>query len=136
MAETVCTIDVRYPDTDAMGIVHHAVYPVWYEIARMDFFEKSGFGYAETKQHGIDPAMVNLNMNYRAPVRFPGRVEVHTQILTYAPRKLELGYTIYYNGIEAANARSFHVWTGPDMRAFNVMENLPELYAKIEKAGN
>ena len=40
---TQCDIDVRYPDCDAMGIVHHAVYPIWYEIARMDFFEKMGF---------------------------------------------------------------------------------------------
>jgi len=42
---TQCDIDVRYPDCDAMGIVHHAVYPIWYEIARMDFFEKMGFAY-------------------------------------------------------------------------------------------
>ena len=44
---TQCDIDVRYPDCDAMGIVHHAVYPIWYEIARMDFFEKMGFAYPD-----------------------------------------------------------------------------------------
>ena len=136
MAQTLCTVDVRYPDTDAMGIVHHAVYPIWYEIARMDFFEKCGFGYTRMKEYGVDAAMVNLNMNYRTPVRFPGQVEIRTRILTCAPRKLELGYTVFYNGAEAANATSFHVWTGPDMRAFNVMENLPEIYALIEQAMN
>ena len=38
-------IDVRYPDCDPMGIVHHAVYPIWYEIARMDFFSAVGYPY-------------------------------------------------------------------------------------------
>ena len=33
---TETSVAVRYPDCDAMSIVHHAVYPVWYEIARMD----------------------------------------------------------------------------------------------------
>ena len=44
ISETI--IDVRYPDCDPMGIVHHAVYPIWYEAARMDFFKKMGFSYS------------------------------------------------------------------------------------------
>ena len=52
---TQCDIDVRYPDCDAMGIVHHAVYPIWYEIARMDFFEKMGFAYPDMHALGVDP---------------------------------------------------------------------------------
>ena len=50
ITETV--IDVRYPDCDRMGIVHHAVYPVWYEVARMDYFEKMGFSYADMNSMG------------------------------------------------------------------------------------
>ena len=30
-------IRVRYAETDKMGIVHHAVYPVWFEAARGDY---------------------------------------------------------------------------------------------------
>ena len=134
--QTVCEIEVRYPDTDAMGIVHHAVYPIWYEIARMDFFEKAGLGYSLMKGFGVDAAMVNLNMNYRSPVRCPGSVTVKTSILTYAPRKLELQYEVWYMGQCVADAKSFHVWTGPDMRAYNVAENLPEIYGRIETAAN
>ena len=60
---TQCDIDVRYPDCDAMGIVHHAVYPIWYEIARMDFFEKMGFAYPDMHALGVDPRMTRA----RAP---------------------------------------------------------------------
>ena len=57
---TEIDIDVRYPDCDPMSIVHHAVYPVWYEIARMDFFQKLGFGYAEMHALGIDPRKIEI----------------------------------------------------------------------------
>ncbi len=56
-------IDVRYPDCDPMGIVHHAVYPVWYEIARMDFFQAVGFSYADMHALGINPPMVDLHVH-------------------------------------------------------------------------
>ena len=94
---TQCDIDVRYPDCDAMGIVHHAVYPIWYEIARMDFFEKMGFAYPDMHALGVDPPMVSLELKYRASVTYPGRVTVRTRMLSCAPKKLEL-------------ARSFLTW--------------------------
>ena len=77
ITETV--IDVRYPDCDPMGIVHHAVYPVWYEIARMDYFEKLGFGYSAMHEKGIDPPMVDLHVQFKASVRYPGKVVVRTR---------------------------------------------------------
>ena len=35
-------ITVRYAETDQMGITHHSVYPVWYEVARTDFIKLIG----------------------------------------------------------------------------------------------
>ena len=31
---------VRYAETDKMGIVHHSVYPIWYEAARTEAIKK------------------------------------------------------------------------------------------------
>ena len=59
---TETRIDVRYPDCDRMGIVHHAVYPVWYEMARMDFFDKMGFSYSDMNALGINPPLVELDL--------------------------------------------------------------------------
>ena len=30
-------ITVRYAETDQMGVAHHSVYAVWYEVARTEF---------------------------------------------------------------------------------------------------
>lgn len=35
ISETKLT--VRYQETDQMGIVHHSVYPIWFECGRTDY---------------------------------------------------------------------------------------------------
>lgn len=127
-------IDVRYPDCDRMGIVHHSIYAIWYEIARMDFFAQMGFSFSDADALGINPPMVDLHMQYRSPVTYPGQVTVKTSIVSYAPKKLELRYETWYKGNVVAEATTFHIWTGPDMKSFNMEEKLPEIYEKIKAA--
>ena len=124
-------IDVRYPDCDPMGIVHHAVYPVWYEIARMDYFSRLGFGYAAMHEKGIDPPMVDLHVMYKAPVRYPGAVTVYTRATFAAPKKLRLHYECFSGGELVNTCDTFHIWTGPDGKSLDMEAALPEVYAKI-----
>lgn len=44
---------VRYQETDQMGIVHHSVYPVWFECGRTDFIKKAGITYSQMEKEGI-----------------------------------------------------------------------------------
>ena len=131
MTESI--IDVRYPDCDPMGIVHHGVYPLWYEIARMDYFAGIGYCYTDMNASGINPPMVNLNLNYFSPVRYPGNVVVRTVCTLVDGKKLELKYNVYPEGstTPCATATSFHIWTGPDMKSLD-MRTLPDVYPKLE----
>ena len=132
MTET--TIDVRYPDCDAMGVVHHAVYPVWYEMARMDLFEKSGFGYARTRALGLDPAMVHLELDYAAPVTFPGRVTVRTRVTRCEGKKLGFSYEILPAGAAkpCATASSFHIWV-KNGKSCDLEREQPEIFAAYRR---
>lgn len=134
--QTKTKIEVRYPDCDRMGIVHHAVYPVWYEIARMEFFNELGFSFADMNALGVNPAMVDLHLQYKSPATYPQTLFIVTKMGQYAPKKLELLYETYTEeGSEPINtARTFHIWTGPDNKSYNMEEKLPEVYAKIEQA--
>ncbi len=134
MLTTETVIDVRYPDVDQMGAVHHSVYAVWYEAARMDFFEKMGFSFSDMNALGINPPLVDLHIQYRAPVRYPGRVSIATGIVSYAPKKLELRYALSFGGAVVSEATTFHIWTGPDMKSLNMAEAHPDIYAKIRAA--
>jgi len=130
ITETV--IEVRYPDCDRMGIVHHAVYPVWYEIARMDFFQKMGFSYADMNALGINPPLVELDLKYKAPATYPGSVVIKTRLTTYAPKKLELQYETWFGDKLCGTARTFHIWTGQDMKSLDMQTAHPDVYASIE----
>ena len=123
-------IDVRYTDCDGMGIVHHAVYPVWYEMARMDLFEKSGFGYESTHALGLDPAMVHLELDYGAPVTFPGSVTVRTRVTLCEGKKLGFSYEVWPDGAEApcAKASSFHIWVKGG-KSFDLEREQPDIFA-------
>lgn len=131
---TESVIDIRYPDCDPMNVVHHAVYPLWYEIGRMDWLEDAGFAYEAMKPLHIDPAMVNLNMNYRAALHYPGQVTVRTSALLLEPKKLKLRYEVFQNGRLVADAESFHIWVKFAEKSCRLDEEVPERYAAMRAA--
>jgi hypothetical protein len=45
-------IEVRYAETDQMGVVHHANYVIWFELARTRLCSESGFHYADIEKLG------------------------------------------------------------------------------------
>ena len=49
---SVTEITVRYAETDCMGVTHHAVYPVWFEVARTDYIKNAAVSYAEMERRG------------------------------------------------------------------------------------
>lgn len=38
----ISTVEVRYAETDQMGIAHHSNYAIWFEVARTDFIKAVG----------------------------------------------------------------------------------------------
>ena len=135
MLITEYTVETRYPECDAMGVVHHAVWPVWYEAARMDWLEKAGFPFALTKKLKVNPAMVELTMQYKAALGYPETVTVTVTPELLAPKKLALTYELRKaDGTLAGTGRSFHIWTGPDNRSYDLEQGLPEVYARLKEA--
>ena len=128
-------VDVRYPDCDSMQIVHHAVYPIWYEMARMDFFQRCGYGYEYAHSRGTDPAMVHLEMDYGAPVTFPGTVTVKTTVTLCEGKKLGFAYEVWAEGADRPNAsaKSFHIWV-KDGKSYNLEKELPEMFSAYRAA--
>jgi acyl-CoA thioester hydrolase len=110
-------IRVRYAETDAMGIVHHAVYPVWMELGRSDLLRQLGQGYADWEAQGVRMAVSGIQVTYRSPARYDELVKVRTWIKTGGRRKLVFGYEILRDGTRLAEGESTHVVTGSDGRA-------------------
>ena len=45
-------VEVRYAETDQMGVVHHSVYLVWFELARTRLCLETGYHYSEIEDLG------------------------------------------------------------------------------------
>ena len=135
MLITETKIESRYPDCDRMGVVHHAVWPVWYEAARIEWLEKAGYPFALSQELHVNPAMVDLSMQYNAALGYPETVSITVKPELVAPKKLALTYELRKaDGTLAGTARSFHIWTGPDNRSYDMAAKLPEIYAKLQAA--
>ena len=75
---TRCTteIEVRYAETDQMGVVHHANYVVWFELARTRLCAMSGFRYAEIERLGYLLMVTAVELRYRRPAHYGDTVQV------------------------------------------------------------
>ena len=100
----------------------------------MDFFQAVGFSYADMHALGINPPMVDLHVQYKSAVEYPGTVTVRTKATFVAPKKLRLHYETFYRDNLVNVCDTFHIWTGPDMKSLDMEKALPEVFDKLTAA--
>jgi acyl-CoA thioester hydrolase len=88
------TLRVRYAETDQLGVVYHANYLVWLEIARTDCIRAYGMSYAEIERSGYALAVAEVSVRYLAPARYDDEIRVETRITEVRSRSLRLEYTV------------------------------------------
>jgi acyl-CoA thioester hydrolase len=85
---------VRYAETDAMGIVHHSSYIVYFEEARSDYTRQRGSDYATFEREGFYLAVTEVNARYIRPARYGQQVTIRTWIEALQSRGLSFGYEV------------------------------------------
>jgi acyl-CoA thioester hydrolase len=91
-------VRVRYAETDAMGVVHHAAYLTYCEMGRTELYRASGGNYREMEEQGLYFVVVEMRVKYKAPARYDDLLTVRTSISRVTPVKLEHDYEISRNG--------------------------------------
>lgn len=69
-------IDVRYYETDQMGVVHHSNYIRYFECGRSDMMQKAGLPVHKIEEAGIVMPVVAVNCRYRLPARLGDRLRI------------------------------------------------------------
>ena len=85
---------VRYAETDAMGIVHHANYVVWFEVGRVEYFRTLGQDYGQWEEEGYLLQVSEVHARYHAPARFGDLIKVRTWLEQIQSRSVTLRYEI------------------------------------------
>ncbi|MEP7286278.1 MAG: thioesterase family protein [Chloroflexota bacterium] len=85
---------VRYAETDAQGVVHHASYIVWLEEARSHYARSVGSDYADFERAGYFMSVIAVEIRYRAPARYGSRVVISCWVQALKSRTVTFGYEV------------------------------------------
>ncbi len=94
MAACEISFPVRYAETDAMGIVHHSNYIIWFEAGRVAALRECGVDYAAVERAGVAFAVAEVHARYLSPARFGDTVTVRTRLTEARSRAVRFDYTI------------------------------------------
>ncbi len=91
-------VQVRFAETDAQGIAHHAGYLVWFEVARVGFLEAFAGGYQRLREQGIESLVLEANARYLRPAVFDDRLLVHTRCVDARGARFTFEYAVERDG--------------------------------------
>jgi acyl-CoA thioester hydrolase len=120
-------IRVRFAETDAMGVVHHASYLPWVEEARVALLAHGGHDYAEVHTDGLDLAVIEVNVRYRQAIRFGDAVTVHVGVAKISRTVLQVAYLLEVEGQTVATGVTSHACVNREGRPVRVPDWLLDL---------
>lgn len=133
------TIRVPYKDTDQMGVVHHANYINWFEMARTEMMRHDGIAYKEMEQLGLLLPVLDIQVEYRSPAYYDDVVAIATKITSFSVARLQFSYEIRRTdtGNESTNkllatGQSLHMWLTNEWRPARFHKIAPDIYARLK----
>lgn len=85
---------VDYSETDQMGVVYHARYLVWLDVARTEHLRLAGMSYREMEGAGYRLVVSEARLRYRRPARYDDPIRVRCWAREVATRRVEFGYAV------------------------------------------
>ena len=102
-------VRVRFADTDAQGIAHNAAYPVWFEVARVEYLRAFAGGYQSLRDSGIEALVLESFCRYRVPARFDDELDVYARCVGLRGARFRYEYEIVRaDGLSIADGWTAH----------------------------
>jgi acyl-CoA thioester hydrolase len=123
-------VNVRYAETDQMGIVHHSNYYVWFELGRTEFCKAKGFSYAEMeKTDGILLVVAETYCRYKLPALYDDNLIIRTKIEDVRSRTLRFLYEVFRPSDNKliAEGETTHVVTDVNKRVRSIPPKYKEM---------
>ncbi len=122
--ETTTLLRARFAETDQMGVVHHSVYPVWFEAGRVEWMRERGMSYREMEDSGLSLAVSRLEVVYRNAAYFDDEIAVVSTMTDARSRLVAFDYRLERGagGELIATGRTVHVPTDRSGRAVRMPE--------------
>jgi len=84
----------RYAETDRGGVVHHSVFPIWFEMGRTELLRANGIAYKDLEEAGIFFVVAELRIKYRRPAFYDEPLLLETTCSHVSAAKVEHSYRL------------------------------------------
>ena len=126
---------VRFAETDAQGIAHHASFVVWLEVARVAYLTEFAGGYQGIRKHGIEALTTEVQVRYHRAAHFDEQLTVWTRCVDLRGARFRYEYAIEREGILVADGHTSHAIVDAATRLpTRVPAWFVEVIAKAEEA--
>jgi acyl-CoA thioester hydrolase len=126
-------LKVRFSETDAQGVAHHAAYLDWLEVARVEYLSQIEGGYQGLRDQGIEATTLEAHVRYRAPARFDDELVIRTRCGDVRGARFRFDYLIERNGEPIADGWTTHACVDAQtLRPTRMPERLKAELARVE----
>ncbi|MEI7759594.1 MAG: thioesterase family protein [Thermoleophilia bacterium] len=101
-------IRVRFAETDAQGIAHHASFVVWLEVARVSYLADHARGYRALREQGIEALTTGVRVDYLATAVFDDVLTIRLQCVDIRGARFRYEYRVEREGQLIATAETLH----------------------------
>jgi acyl-CoA thioester hydrolase len=87
-------IRVRYAEVDAMGVLHHSRYWVYFEMGRTELLRRAGAAYRDLEQAGVFFVVARCEARFHAPARYDDLLVLTTRVTRVAAARVDHDYQL------------------------------------------
>jgi acyl-CoA thioester hydrolase len=84
----------RYVETDQAGVIHHSVYPIWFEMGRTELLRANGLAYKDLEAAGVFFVVAELHVKYRRDARYDQPLLLETTCGSVTASRVEHTYRL------------------------------------------
>ena len=92
MLSTEIEIDIRFSETDAMGVVWHGNYLKFFEDGREAFGKEHNLDYLHIFDQGFFTPIVKSEIDHKAPVYYGQKISITTRYIPSKSAKIMFEY--------------------------------------------
>jgi acyl-CoA thioester hydrolase len=107
-------IRVRFAETDAQGVAHHAAFVVWLEVARVAYLGRYAGGYQSIRDRGFEALTTELHLRYHRAAYFDDRLTVWTRCTDVRGARFRYEYRVVRDGELVAEGSTNHATVDRD----------------------
>ncbi len=129
------TLQVRFCETDLMGIVHHANYLTYFEAGRVDFLHKRGISYEAWVAEGIHLPVVSASLRYRKAARFDEVLVVESTCAEITRVTIRFAYRITRGDDLLCEGETLLACVGDKLEPKRIPPDIAEVFRSPEQLG-